>query len=145
MINAEKIISDIINNIGDTDNTKVIRAYPSKDKPTKITKAYIAVGIKEIKLEPYQIDYPDKAGEITLSADLYCPLKWDSNELTRLFSHLCSAVKKYNITSISTGAITADMTTQAYLLKTTITLYNKFDFGGDGDGQRLNQLGGNAE
>lgn len=135
MINYEKIIDSFIESIRNTDNVKVIRAYPSKDKPTKITKAYIAVGIKEIKLEPYQIDYSDKAGEITLSADLYCPLKWESTELIKLFSHLCSAVEKYNIVSIRTEAITADMTTQAYLLKTEVTFYNKFDFGGDEDGQ----------
>lgn len=135
MINYEKIIDNFIESIGNTDNVKVIRAYPHKDKPTKITKAYIAVGIKEIKLEPYQIDYPDKAGEITLSADLYCPLKWESTELIKLFSHLCSAVEKYNIASIKTEAITADMATQAYLLKTEVTFYNKFDLGGDEDGQ----------
>lgn len=131
MINAEKIVDDMINSIGNIENAKIIRAYPNKDKPTKITKAYIAIGIKEMKLEPYQIDYPCKTGELTLSADLFCPLKWDSSELTKLFSKLCIAVEKYNITSIKTENITADMNTQAYMLKTTITFYNKFVFGGD--------------
>ncbi len=51
--------------------------------------------------------------------------------VTKLFSKLCTAVEKYNITSISAENITADMNTQAYMLKTTITFYNKFDFGGD--------------
>lgn len=131
MINAEKIIDELINSMGNTDNLKVIRAYPYKDKPTRITKAYIALSIKEINLEPYQIDYPDKAGELTLSANLFCPLKWDSIELTKLFSKLCTAIEKYNITSIKADKITADMTTQSYMLKTAITLYNEFDFGGD--------------
>ncbi len=101
MINTEKIVDELINSIGNIENAKIIRAYPNKDKPTKITKAYIAIKIKEIKLEPYQIDYPYKAGELTVSADLFCPLKWDSSELTKLFSKLCTAVEKYNITSIS--------------------------------------------
>ena len=70
-------------------------------------------------------------GELTVSADLFCPLKWDSSELTKLFSKLCTAVEKYNITSISAENITADTNTQAYMLKTSITFYNKFDFGGD--------------
>ena len=131
MINTEKIVDELINSIGNIENAKIIRAYPNKDKPTKITKAYIAIKIKEIKLEPYQIDYPYKAGELTVSADLFCPLKWDISELTKLFSKLCTAVEKYNITSISAENITADTNTQAYMLKTSITFYNKFDFGGD--------------
>lgn len=131
MMNTEKAIDNLINCIGSIENTRIIKAYPNNNKPTKITKAYIAIGIKEIKLMPYQLDYPDKAGELTMSADLFCPLNWDSNELTKLFSKLCTAVEKFNITSISTEEVTADMTTQAYMLKTTITFYNEFDFGGD--------------
>ncbi len=131
MINTEKMIDELRNSIDDTENVKIIKAYPFSDKPTRITKAYIAVGIKEIRLEPYQIDYPDKTGELIISADLFCPLKWDSGELIRLFSKLCAAVEKYNITSIKAGEITADTNTQAYRLKTAITFYNEFDFGGD--------------
>lgn len=131
MINTEKMIDELRNSIDDTENVKIIKAYPFSDKPTRITKAYIAVGIKEIRLEPYQIDYPDKTGELIISADLFCPLKWDSSELIRLFSKLCAAVEKYNITSIKAGEITADTNTQAYRLKTAITFYNEFDFGGD--------------
>lgn len=131
MINTEKMIDELMNSIDDTENVKIIKAYPFSDKPTRITKAYIAVGIKEIKLEPYQIDYPDKTGELIISADLFCPLKWDSSELIKLFSKLCAAVEKYNITSIKAGEITADTNTQAYRLKTAITFYNEFDFGGD--------------
>lgn len=131
MINTEKMIDELMNSIDDTENIKIIKAYPFSDKPTRITKAYIAVGIKEIRLEPYQIDYPDKTGELIISADLFCPLKWDSSELIRLFSKLCAAVEKYNITSIKAGEITADTNTQAYRLKTAITFYNEFDFGGD--------------
>lgn len=131
MINTEKMIDELMNSIDDTENVKIIKAYPFSDKPTRITKAYIAVGIKEIRLEPYQIDYPDKTGELIISADLFCPLKWDSSELIRLFSKLCAAVEKYNITSIKAGEITADTNTQAYRLKTAITFYNEFDFGGD--------------
>lgn len=131
MINTEKMIDELMNSIDDTENVKIIKAYPFSDKPTRITKAYIAVGIKEIRLEPYQIDYPDKTGELIISADLFCPLKWDSSELIRLFSKLCDAVEKYNITSIKAGEITADTNTQAYRLKTAITFYNEFDFGGD--------------
>lgn len=131
MINTEKMIDELMNSIDDTENVKIIKAYPFSDKPTRITKAYIAVGIKEIKLEPYQIDYPDKTGELIISADLFCPLKWDSGGLIRLFSKLCAAVEKYNITSIKAGEITADTNTQAYRLKTAITFYNEFDFGGD--------------
>lgn len=113
MINTEKMIDELRNSIDDTENVKIIKAYPFSDKPTRITKAYIAVGIKEIRLEPYQIDYPDKTGELIISADLFCPLKWDSSELIRLFSKLCAAVEKYNITSIKAGEITADTNTQA--------------------------------
>lgn len=131
MINTEKMIDELKNSIDDTENVKIIKAYPFSDKPTRITKAYIAVGIKEIRLEPYQIDYPDKAGELIISADLFCPLKWDSGELIRLFSKLCAAVERYNITSIKAGEITADTNTQAYQLTTSITFYNEFDFGGD--------------
>lgn len=131
MINAEKMIDELIKSIDNAENVKIIKAYPFSDKPTRITKAYIAVGVKAIKLEPYQIDYPDMAGEFMLSADLFCPLKWNSSELIMLFSKLCTAVEKYNITSIKTGEITADTNTQAYRLKTAITFYNKFDFGGD--------------
>lgn len=131
MINTEKMIDELRNSIDDTENVKIIKAYPFSDKPTRITKAYIAVGIKEIRLEPYQIDYPDKTGELIISADLFCPLKWDSSEIIRLFSKLCAAVEKYNITSIKAGEITADTNTQAYRLKTAITFYNEFDFGGD--------------
>lgn len=131
MINTEKMIDELMNSIDDAENVKIIKAYPFSDKPTRITKAYIAVGIKEIRLEPYQIDYPDKTGELIISADLFCPLKWDSSELIRLFSKLCAAVEKYNITSIKAGEITADTNTQAYRLKTAITFYNEFDLGGD--------------
>lgn len=131
MINTEKMIDELRNSINDAENVKIIKAYPFSDKPTRITKAYIAVGIKEIRLEPYQIDYPDKTGELIISADLFCPLKWDSSELIRLFSKLCAAVERYNITSIKAGEITADTNTQAYRLKTAITFYNEFDFGGD--------------
>lgn len=130
-MNTEKIIDELMNSFHNAENVKVIKAYPFSDKPTRITKAYIAVGIKEIRLEPYQIDYPDQAGELIISADLFCPLKWDRDELIRLFSRLCTAVEKYNITSIKAGEITADTNIQAYRLKTTITVYNEFDFGGD--------------
>lgn len=134
MIKTEKIMDKLINEISSDDNfknVKIIKAYPSCDKPTRISRAYIAMGIMGMNLEPYQMDYPDQAGELTIFADLFCPLKRNSDELTKLFSRLCSMLQKYNITAIRTEQITADTNTQAYQLKTAITFYNKFDFGGE--------------
>ena len=134
MIKTENMIDELINTIKSDDSfkdVKIIKAYPSYDKPTRLSRAHIAIGIMKMNLEPYQIDNPEKAGELTIFADLFCPLKWDNSELTKLFSRLCSAVQEYNITSIQAEKITADSNTQAYQLKTTITFYNVFDFGGD--------------
>ncbi len=134
MIKAEKMIDELMNTIK-SDNrfkdVKIIKAYPNYDKPTRLSRAHIAIGIMKMNFEPYQIDDSEKAGELTIFADLFCPLKWDNSELTKLFSGLCNTIAKYNITSIQAEKITADANTQAYQLKTTITFYNAFDFGGD--------------
>lgn len=134
MINTENIIDTLIENLkkdNGFENVKLIKAYPNYDKPTRLSRIYIAMGIMEMNLAPYQMDYPAQAGELTIFADLYCPLKWDSGELTKLFSKLCNAVKGYNPTSIRAEKITADAVTQSYQLKTAITFYNEFDLGGE--------------
>lgn len=134
MIKADEIIDKIIDTLKNKscfDEAKIIKAYPNSPKPTRLNNVYISIGLKNINLEPYQIDYTDKAGELTISADLFCPLKWESKILVELFSRLCSALSKYNIIAINSEGLIADTDTQAYLLKTNITFFDKFEFGGD--------------
>lgn len=114
------------------DNIRVINAYPFKTKPTRITKAYVALGIYEINMKSYNIDDSQRRGEVSVFADIFVPVHSDNGYISEIFMHLCDALKCFNVLSVSASGITADSDIQAVVMKTVITFDDEIHFGGDG-------------
>ncbi len=123
---------DEIKNDSYFSDMKIVNAYSALQKPTRLSRVYIALGVCEISLEKNHIDFTDKAGDVSVFADIFVPLNSDFN-VSEIFSRLCKVLNYYNISSIKAQTITSDRDIEAILLKTVFTFSDEISFGGDED------------
>lgn len=114
-------------------NIALVRAYPPAAKPTRLDRIYVALGIKAIDLHPAQIDCSEKAGEISVFADIFVPFKMDNCRAGEVFADICSVLSSYNVMSVSASRLAADERIQASVLKASLTFNGRFLFGGEND------------
>lgn len=116
------------------DNISVIRAYPDVTKPTRLSRAYIALSLGEIDLSSSQLDSSSRAGEVRVCADIITPVNMEQPDLCDIFVRLCRVLDCYNIVSIYAGDSEVQRLIQARHMRTQITLKDEFLFGGGIDG-----------
>lgn len=136
MVKIDTLISGIVEDIKDDSyfaDMKIINAYPNEIKPTRLSCVYIALGISEINIKPNQIDFSHKAGEVSVFADIYIPIRSNEN-MGEIFTQLCRVMNYYNLSSVRTYRMTADRDAEANVLKAVFTFVDCVDFGGD-DGE----------
>jgi hypothetical protein len=136
MMNINSLLDDMLEKINANsffDDMKIIKAYPCSVKPTRLNNVYISLGINKIDIKPYEIDDVNKAGEVSVFADIFVPIRMDNACMSEIFSRLCTVLEEYNVIGISADRITADNDIQAYVLKTSITFSDEVIFGGEGN------------
>lgn len=117
---------------GDTyfDNIRVIKAYPSDIKPTRLNCPYIALGLSEIDMNSSSIDSSQRSGTISVFADIYVSGRCDGAIICDVFTRLCEVLSCFNVLSIKAGRTQYDTYTQANVLKGVITFDDEITFGG---------------
>ena len=112
------------------DNIKVIRAYPSDIKPTRLNCPYIALGLSEIDMSSSSIDSMQRSGMISVFADIYVSGRNDGAVIYDIFTRLCEMLSRFNVLSIKAERTQYDTYTQANVLKSVITFDDEITFGG---------------
>lgn len=112
---------------------RVLYAYPDTVKPTRLSRVHIAMGIREMDLKPCFVDSTAQAGEVSVFADIYIPLKMDSALAEEVLRQLCRVLGGYNVAGISASKLTADKYTQANVLRTVFTFNDLIEWDGDTD------------
>lgn len=100
---------------------KVKYSYPSRVKPTRLSRSYITLGINSAEIIPAYVDSDDKTASITVFADIFVPEKSGSEKNSEIFMNLCRVFMNTGITGISAGRISYDKNVQAFLLETSIS------------------------
>lgn len=112
------------------DNIKVIKAYPSDVKPTRLNSPYIAVGLGEVDMHSSSIDSAQRSGQISVFADVYVSGREDGAIIYDIFTRLCKVLSCFNVLSIKADRTQYDTYTQANVLKGVITFDDEITFGG---------------
>lgn len=129
----DTILDELIKIIKDNayfDNIKVIKAYPSDVKPTRLGCPYIAVGLSEIDMHSSSIDSARRSGQISVFADVYVSGKQNCTLIYDIFTKLCEVLSCFNVLSIKADRTQYDTYTQANVLKGIITFDDEITFGG---------------
>jgi len=136
MINAESFVNEIIGKIrenGFFDDKKVIHAFPDIQKPVILKKAVIAVGLKEISVDDSSIGQASKAGNISVSADVFIPFSLHGCSTEKIVCEICRSVSAYGISAVKISACCADSYSQCFVVKAVFTFNDEIVFGGDTD------------
>ncbi len=109
---------------------KVIKAYPFDVKPTRFACPYIALGLCEIDMHSISVDSAQRAGTVSVFADIYVSWKKDGAVIYDIFTRLCKVLSCFNVLSIKTQRMEYDTYTQANKLESVITFSDEIAFGG---------------
>lgn len=129
----DTVLDELIRIIkGDTyfDHIKVIKAYPSDVKPTRLNCPYVAIGLSEIDMHSSSIDSSKRSGMISVFADIYVSGRCDGAIIYDIFTRLCEVLSCFNVLSIKAEHAQYDTYTQANVLKGVITFDDEITFGG---------------
>ena len=80
--------------------------------------------INIIKAYPCSIN---KAGEISVFADIFVPLKTPSERAFEILTAICSCMGDFNVLSVSAQRIAVDRDTASYVLKTVFTFRDEIE------------------
>ena len=111
-------------------NDKVILAYPSVRKPTKLTKLIITVSVGEINAGNIELGGESLYGSYMLNATIFVPYKLT----TAVMPSAIEAVIKSQITAypsaVRVSEISAHDETECFSVKCGFTFNDEIDFGG---------------
>ncbi len=128
----EKIVDELMEKImGDNyfSDIRIMKAYPCSVAPSRVGKETIALGLDRVDLASSAVDDSDRAGEISVFADIFIPLKAENSRASDIFTNLCRCLCVYNILSVSAQRITVDTNSASYVLKTVFTFNDEIEVG----------------
>lgn len=126
----EKLLDRLIDIIKTDDyfaDIKVMKAYPCAIAPTRILKDTVALGIEGVELLSVSVDDSNRAGDISVFADIFIPVKKDNGKAYEIFTELCRCLCIFNVIRISAQRIAVDANTASYVLKTVITFNDEIE------------------
>lgn len=135
-MNFNSIVDNLISLIkkdGYFKDIEVAAVYPCRETATRLNRCIVVIGIDEVKVEPYQIDDSARAGNVSVFADIFVPVRENCRKAGDIFSKICCCLNAYNVVSISAERITVDKYTQTYVLKSKITFNDEIFFRSDED------------
>jgi hypothetical protein len=130
MMRLDEIIDQFIALIKENEyfeDIRAIKAYPCTDAPVRISRATVALGVERIDMSSVSVDESNRAGEVSVFADIFVPLKSGSDKAQEIFLKLCSCLSGYNILSVSAERIAVDVNTSSYVLKTAFTFNDEIE------------------
>lgn len=130
MLRIDSVLDILINKIKSDEyfsDIKVIKAYPFTAAPTRLTKETVAIGFDEITFSAMSIDESSRAGDVAVFTDVFIPLKMNSSRAIDIFSGICRCFDGFNVLSVRCERITVDVSTAAYVLKTSFTFNNEIE------------------
>lgn len=129
--NAVDKIKELLKSNSALADATIITAFPDRLKPTRLESILIAVGINELALAPASLESSDRAGQLSIFADIFVPPSFGSDALLSTLSEICSALDACCIVSIRADKPSYSRDMQAVVLKTEITFSDRITFGGD--------------
>lgn len=106
---------------------KIIKAYPCTAAPVRISKETIALGFEKVDFSAISVDDSNRAGSVSVFADIFIPLKTDNGRACEIFSRLCRCCGRYNVISVSAQRIAVDINTASYVMKTAFTFNDEIE------------------
>lgn len=126
----ESFIDEFIDSIKKDDyfsDIKIIKAYPCTEAPVRLLKETIALGFDKVDFTSISIDDSNRAGSISVFADIFIPLKKDNGRAGDIFSRLCRSLCRYNVISVSAQRTVVDNNTASYVMKTEFTFNDEIE------------------
>lgn len=74
----ENILDALIRLIESDDyfsSVNILKAYPCSPAPSRLAGETVALGLEEIKMSSSSVDESNRAGEISVFADIFIPVK----------------------------------------------------------------------
>ena len=127
---VENMVDELIYLIKSDDyfsDITVMKAYPCTAAPTRIAKKTVALGLENIDLSSSSVGESNRAGNVSVFADIFVPLKSENSKTCEIFTRLCRCFYVYPILSISAQRITVDINTSSYVLKTKFTFNDEIE------------------
>ncbi|MCH5314983.1 MAG: hypothetical protein J1E81_03635 [Eubacterium sp.] len=129
--NAVSEIEALLKNSSELSDAKIITAFPDAIKPTRLDKALVAIGISELDIAPSELESSNRAGNLSIFADIFVPSSLGSTAPLNTLVSVCKALDAYCIVSIKADKPYYSREVQAVVLKTVITFSDRITFGGD--------------
>ena len=134
MIKTEHILTDFMDILEADEffkNARITRAYPDTVKPTRLKKATVAVGIKNIEVDESSVGQSVKSGSYSIFADIFVPYTYDKQSFERIVFRICADISELNLVAIEVSGISADPTAECYMMKSVFTFNDELCFKGE--------------
>lgn len=130
--NAIEEVEALLRNSTELQNAKIITAFPDSIKPTRLEKILVAVGMNELELASSELESSNRAGQLSIFADIFVPTSLGCSALLSTLTGICRALDAYCVVSIKAEKPYYSKDVQATVLETIITFSDRITLGGDG-------------